>query len=129
MWNVHGIYCCVTDTHAHISSGRKPVLPSGAWPTLLTKSQLCCYVEMSVSTLERVCPVRPVALGARILRWRRDDIDAWIASLPVRVRQLGDGRPEQIHPSQIGAEERRFIAVERAKEKARAIRPPRHQHA
>lgn len=55
------------------------------WPILLDRGQLAAYVGVSTGTLSRICPVPPVSLGAKLLRWRRPDIDSWIMGLPSRL--------------------------------------------
>ena len=57
-----------------------------SWPALLSKDQLRAYVGgMSEETLSKVCPVSPVDLGANLLRYPRQQVDAWIADLKPRV--------------------------------------------
>lgn len=57
-----------------------------SWPALLSKDQLRAYVGgMSEETLSKVCPVSPVDLGANLLRYPRQQVDAWIADLQPRV--------------------------------------------
>lgn len=54
-----------------------------AWPLLMTKSQLAAYLGgMDPRTVDKICPISPVKLGAGILRWPRLQIDAWVATLP-----------------------------------------------
>jgi predicted DNA-binding transcriptional regulator AlpA len=90
-----------------------------AWPLLLTRDQVCVYVGMSVDTFKRVCPVPAIALGAKLLRWRKPDIDDWVAGLPARL--IGGGAAAEnplLDAGNIAGEERRFGAVERAKQRA-----------
>lgn len=66
------------------------------WPALLSREQLCAYIGVSASTLVRICPVRPLDLGASITRYSRAHIDEWVATLPPRLmvqRHAGDVRP------------------------------------
>ena len=89
-----------------------------AWPLLLTRELVCAYVCMSADTMKRICPVQPIALGAKLLRWRKADIDDWIAGLPVRLAK-GEAATDNVPaPAQIAGEERRFSAVERAKQRS-----------
>lgn len=55
-----------------------------AWPTLLSREQLCAYVCMPWSTISKVCPVAPVDLGLNVLRYSRQKIDEWVSNLPSR---------------------------------------------
>ncbi|WP_298330652.1 hypothetical protein [Asticcacaulis sp.] len=56
------------------------------WPLFLTKEQLCAYLGgMDERTLSKILPVQPLDLGANILRWNRQQVDAWAASLPPRL--------------------------------------------
>lgn len=75
-------------------------------------------VCMSSDTMKRICPVPPIALGAKLLRWRKPDIDDWVAGLPVRLMK-GETAAENVPaPAQIAGEERRFTAIERAKQRS-----------
>lgn len=65
-----------------------------AWPLLLTREQLCAYVGMSPATLARVCPVPPLDIGAKMLRYSRPQIDAWVGSLQPQMP-----RPRHDEPS------------------------------
>ncbi len=93
-----------------------------AWPELLSLVQVCAYLCMSPDTFKKTCPVPPLLLAVSIRRWRRSDIDAWIAGLPVRLARSADNdsdaRISPIAASQIAGEERRFIALERVKHRA-----------
>lgn len=75
-----------------------------AWPSLLTKEQLARYLEMSWSTVIKVCPVAPIDVGANLIRYNRSQIDEWVSTLPARgpngrlavIRRAGaplDARP------------------------------------
>jgi hypothetical protein len=56
------------------------------WPRLLSREQLCLYLGgICEETLAKVCPVAPLELGVRVLRWNRREIDAWLDALPSRV--------------------------------------------
>lgn len=56
------------------------------WPLFLTKEQLCVYLGgMDERTLSKILPVQPLDLGANILRWHRQQVDEWAASLSPRL--------------------------------------------
>jgi predicted DNA-binding transcriptional regulator AlpA len=89
-----------------------------AWPLLMSREQVCAYLGMSADTLKRVLPVPALALGAKLLRWRRTDIDEWAAGLPARLPS-GAAATENPPPArQIAGDERRFNALERASQRA-----------
>ena len=72
--------------------GRPVSLPG--WPLMLTRAELCQYLGVSWSTLKRVLTVAPVDMGANVIRYSRDQIDAWVASRPA----LGRARPRARAP-------------------------------
>lgn len=90
-----------------------------AWPALLSRDQLCAYLGgASDTTVRKVCPVAPVDMGANVLRYRRAEIDAWLASLPHRGLR---GRPagEQDTPDDPpAANDRPSASVARARARA-----------
>lgn len=55
------------------------------WPLLLSRGELCEYLGVSWRTLKNVLTVRPVDMGANVVRYNRDQIDAWVATLPPRL--------------------------------------------
>lgn len=55
------------------------------WPALLSREQLCAYIGVSMRRITRICPVRPLDLGANIVRYSRAQIDEWVATLPPRL--------------------------------------------
>lgn len=60
-----------------------------AWPALLTREQLCAYLGgMSDPTVRKICPVAAVDLGANVLRYRRTEVDGWLAGLRHRGLRL-----------------------------------------
>ena len=81
------------------------------WPILLDREQLSAYVGVSADTLGRICPVAPVSLGVKLLRWRRPDIDSWIMGLPARLLARKAEQPTP-QPHQLAGEERRASAME-----------------
>lgn len=97
-----------------------------AWPLLMSQEQACAYLGLSRHSFSRVCRVPPVDLGVRLLRWRRPDIDAWIAGLPTRLvgRHAGGDDVAAAPPAagEIPADERRFSAVEKARHRAQQSR-------
>jgi hypothetical protein len=59
---------------------------------LFTKGQAADYCRVSVETFTRVCPVRPVALqpgNPRLLRYDKNDLDAWIDRLKTGAASEG----------------------------------------
>ncbi len=86
-----------------------------AWPTLLTREQACAYLGLSEGTFRAICPIAAVDLGVALLRWRRADLDAWVAGLPGRL--MAARKAEQDAPPAVTdpADERRLSSVERAK--------------
>lgn len=68
----------------HVPIGHPRYVPQ-AWPALLSKDQLCAYIGISEGTLMKVCPVRPLDLGANVVRYSREQVDAWVATLPPRM--------------------------------------------
>jgi hypothetical protein len=52
---------------------------------LLTREQLCAYLGgLSWDTVKKILPVRPLDLGANVLRYSRPQIDAWIDRCPAK---------------------------------------------
>jgi len=76
------------------------------------------YCDMSPVQFDRQCPVAPVDQGWRGLRWKRPDLDAWIAALPVKPRKesgaLDAPAPANTDEPPISADERRRRSLERA---------------
>ena len=70
----------------------KPTAIQG-WPLLLTREQLCDYLQVSWSSLSKRCPVAPLELGVNVVRYSRLQIDDWIASLPPRDKRGGQKAP------------------------------------
>lgn len=65
------------------SAGDPKYIPE-AWPALLSQDLLSAYTGMSKEKLGGILTVHPLDLGARCLRYRRTDIDAWLETLPQR---------------------------------------------
>lgn len=60
------------------------------WPPLLmTREQLCDYLQMSWSSVSKSCPVAPLDVGVNVVRYSRLQIEDWIASLPPRDKRGG----------------------------------------
>jgi len=55
------------------------------WPALLSRDQLCAYVGVAGATITRICPVRPLDMGANVVRYSRAQIDEWVATVPPRL--------------------------------------------
>lgn len=90
-----------------------------AWPLLLNREQLSAFLTISPDTLQRICPVQPLALGAKLIRWRRTDIEAWVAGMPLRPRpDKLSYAAENIVPIELAGEARRVGAIERARRRA-----------
>lgn len=97
------------------------------WPTLLSRDQLCAYVGVAAATITKVCPVRPLDMGANLVRYSRAQIDEWVATLPPRLmvteKQHGntdDERDTQAHNSAAAeiAESRIEAALNRVRARA-----------
>ena len=58
---------------------------SHGWPLLLNRDELCEYLGASWRTLKNVLTVRPVDMGANVIRYSRIQIDEWVATLPPRL--------------------------------------------
>ncbi|WP_426038204.1 hypothetical protein [Brevundimonas sp. DC300-4] len=65
------------------------------WPLMLNRSEICEYLGASWRTLKNVLTVRPVDMGANMIRYNRRQIDAWAASRP----PMGPGSIDQDTPS------------------------------
>jgi hypothetical protein len=62
-----------------------------AWPALMDQRTAAAYLGVGVGTLRvllRRLGVEPLTLGLRLRRWRRSDLDAVIAQLPLTRRTL-----------------------------------------
>ncbi len=68
---------------------RAAALPFSA-PAMMTGEAAAAYAGMSVNSLRSYGP-KPVQIAPGFVRWRRSDLDAWIASLP----QQGEGAEEE----------------------------------
>ncbi|MNE23374.1 hypothetical protein D3C80_1166260 [compost metagenome] len=94
-----------------------------AWPALMSEDQLLAYFGgMSKETLLKVCPVPPVDLGANLLRYQREAVDVWVASLPLRASGLRkEPRRVQVDPpvTAEAANDRATSALERARARSR----------
>ena len=66
-------------------SGAGHTAGSHGWPLLLNRDQLCEYLGASWRTLKNVLTVRPVDMGANVIRYSRVEIDDWVATLPPRL--------------------------------------------
>ena len=54
---------------------------------LMKKSEAAKYLRVPVNQFPKVCPVRPVSLGALGIRYDRYDLDAWVDGLKAGVAQ------------------------------------------
>jgi predicted DNA-binding transcriptional regulator AlpA len=59
-------------------------------PRLLSRKQAAAYCGMCPASFDRVCPVRPVALGMKNLRYDRRSLDRWIDGLDYGVPHKRD---------------------------------------
>ena len=67
-----------------------------AWPILMNAATGALYLEISEGSflgLMRRKGVRPVDLGASVVRWRRSDLDTLVGALPARGAGVGDEPP------------------------------------
>lgn len=100
----------------------KPTAIHG-WPLLLTREQLCDYLQVSWSSLSKSCPVAPLELGVNVVRYSRLQIDEWIAGLPPRDKRDGQQAPvsaEDTHRTLDNLVDPRLAALELAR--ARPVR-------
>jgi predicted DNA-binding transcriptional regulator AlpA len=95
------------------------------WPTLLSRDQLCAYIGVSVDTITRICPVRPLDLGANLVRYSRRQIDDWVATLPPRLmvaqQVSGDGAEAALAQDEV-AESRTEAALDRVRARADGVK-------
>lgn len=80
----HGVGLRPVRKRPEFEAGHSRHVPE-AWPTLLSREQLCAYVGVSAATITRICPVRPLDMGASLVRYSRAQIDEWVATLPPRL--------------------------------------------
>lgn len=82
-----------TSPRSDFEAGHPRHVPEN-WPALLSRDQLCAYVGVAATTITKVCPVRPLDMGANVVRYSRVQIDEWVATLPPRLmvaeKQTGD---------------------------------------
>lgn len=88
-----------------------------AWPVLLSKTQLAAYLGISSATIARICPVPPLLMSARVLRWRRTDVDLWIGGLPARPRLTNQSNDAPVPLHKIAGEDRRSAAIDRVRDR------------
>lgn len=100
-----------------IVSLRASPAPSASprWPRLLKRSQAAEYLGISIDTFDRICPVPPIDLDMRGLRFDREKLDAWIDALPD-----GDGKTVVADEAdqtriELDADTRRHKSLERLK--------------
>lgn len=107
----------------HFPAGHPRHIPE-AWPKLLSRDQVCAYIGVSAETLAKVCPIAPVNLGANLIRYHRDQVDAWIDTLPPRLPGLRMPRAS-VEDAPVArndpepADDRAMDAIERARARAR----------
>lgn len=71
----------------------------GEWPALLSREQLCEYLDISPASLAKVCPVQPIDWDINTLRWRRTEIDRWLSTLSPRSSKRHSHKPTQFDES------------------------------
>jgi len=76
------------------------------------------YCDMSPVQFDRQCPVAPVDQGWRGHRWRRAELDAWIAALPAKPLKesgaLDAPEPANVDEPALTPEARRQASLNRA---------------
>jgi hypothetical protein len=101
-----------------------PVQVFGAWPLMMTREQVCAYLNISPEMFAKACPVPPIDWGGSGLRWNREHIDAWVASCPPRltsVQRKADTAavlpfsPDT--PEEMASEERRADSLDRVRKR------------
>lgn len=96
----------------------KPAAIQGWPPLLMTREQLCDYLQMSWSSVSKRCPVAPLDVGVNVVRYSRLQIEDWIASLPPRDKRSGHEAPVPAGIANPAAEEPddpRLAALEMAR--------------
>lgn len=83
---------------------------------MLSRDQLCNYLGVSWSTLKSILTVPPVDLGAKVIRYRRDQIDEWVKSRPPLQGRMPSTL--QALAPEPAAPDARLRALERARERA-----------
>ena len=92
---------------------------SDRWPALMLRETAAAYCDMSAEQFDRQCPVPAVDQGWRGHRWKREKLDAWIASLPEKPAPksgaLDAPKPANTdEPPALSAEERRRASLAKA---------------
>lgn len=54
------------------------------WPFMLNRAEVCEYLGVSWRTLKNILTVRPVDMGANVVRYSRVQLEEWVATLPPR---------------------------------------------
>lgn len=99
-------------------SVHQPQAAPRRWPLLLNRSELCEYLGLSWRTLKGVLTVSPVDMGASVIRYNRQQIDAWVETRPSKSKLKVSG--EGIHDdAEIRTGEAVTAALERARSKGR----------
>ncbi len=86
------------------------------WPALLTSEQLCDYLGIGLGTLAKICPVQPLDLGVRLVRYNRCNIDRWLESVPARMRESAANENIQLNTG----DDRMSEALSRVKKHTRS---------
>lgn len=53
-----------------------------AWPLLMTRTEVCEYLEIPPERFFEICPIPPVDLGANVTRYHRWQIWEWANAMP-----------------------------------------------
>lgn len=97
------------------------------WPALLSRDQLCAYIGVGADTITRICPVRPLDLGANLVRYSRQQVDEWVATLPPRLmmsrRAQGDTEEVPVVVEET-SETRAEAALDRVRARAGGVKWP-----
>ena len=66
------------------------------WPALMDEDMSSSYLQMERRTFRALATshhLAPVDVGARLLRWRRTDLDRLVEALPAKGETLQAGSP------------------------------------
>lgn len=81
---------------------RPDALPLPNWPATLTTEMAARYLMVGENTFRAIAArsgIRPVDLGASLVRWRRSDLDGLVDKLPARGADCVDLQPNEIDPA------------------------------
>lgn len=85
------------------------------WPLMLNRAEVCEYLGASWRTLKNVLTVRPVDMGANMIRYNREELKTWAASRPPKgLVQVGHDKP---HTDQDAPDDTTAAALARARDR------------